>query len=69
MDKGMNDKEEIKRLRQILWDIYSAAGEDTEGITEAAPPDVYTPDIPELALAAVLELRHDYNAALEEIPD
>ncbi len=48
---------EVQRLRQVLWDIYRAAGADPDGYAEAPVPGVMTPDVPELALEAVRELR------------
>ena len=56
---------EERRLRQILWDIYAAAGADTDGERTAPPPGVMTPDVPELALEAVRELRADYDEDLK----
>ena len=57
---------EVSRLRQALWDIYAACGEDTDGDTEAPAPGVWTPDIDTLALAAVKSLRRERDAVLQE---
>ena len=54
---------EVARLRQALWDIYAACGEDTDGDTEAPAPGVWTPDIDSLALAAVRSLRQERDEA------
>jgi hypothetical protein len=53
---------EVLRLRQVLWDIYAATGADRDGEKTAPPPGVLTPDVPEAALAAVRELRQDYDS-------
>jgi hypothetical protein len=53
---------EVVRLRQVLWLAYTAAGADTDGEKTAPSPGVLTPDVPEAALAAVRELRQDYDA-------
>jgi hypothetical protein len=60
---------EVIWLRQLLWDCYAAAGADGDGEKTAPPPGVLTPDVPELALAAVRELRRDYDTALLEIDE
>lgn len=52
---------EVDRLRQILWDIYGAAGFDQDGMKTAPPVGVMHPDVPELALAAVREIREQYE--------
>lgn len=58
---------EVTRLRQILWDIYAACGEDTDGDRRAPKPGVMTPDVPELALEAVRELRRDSEAEAAQL--
>jgi hypothetical protein len=62
-------QEIIRRLRQALWDIYTACGEDAHGDAEAPPPGLWTPDIDSLALSAVKMLRQDYDDALAEAGD
>jgi hypothetical protein len=47
---------ESARLRQILWDVH-----------EAPLPGSYQPDVPELALRAVKQLRQDYGDSLDEV--
>lgn len=57
---------EVDRLRQVCWDIYAACGEDTDGQKTAPPPGAIRPDVPELALQAVRDLRKDcYDADIE----
>jgi hypothetical protein len=60
---------EVNGSRQILWDILLATGFDPDGDTEVPPPGVYTPDIPELALRYVRELREDWDQACAFVPD
>jgi hypothetical protein len=58
--------EECAALRQALWDCYRASGSDPDGDVQAPAPGVLSPDVPELALQAVRELREDYREALRE---
>jgi len=60
-DGDIHSAGEITRLRQILWDIYALCGCDQDGDPVAAAPGVYTPDIPELAVTAVRDLREAYD--------
>jgi len=57
---------DVTRLRQALWDCYRASGSDPDGDVQAPAPGVLSPDVPELALQAVRELRQDYREALRE---
>jgi hypothetical protein len=56
--------EEVKRLRQGLWDCAVAAGMDTNGNT--GPGALVHPDIVDLALGHVRQLASDYNELLME---
>jgi hypothetical protein len=59
-------EEEIAKMREAFFAICLEAGEDMDGILEPPPPGVLTPDLPELAVKAVHELRENYNEALDE---
>jgi hypothetical protein len=59
----------IQVYRNLFWQIYVLTGSDPDMDNPdgpCPPAGVYTPDLPELALDAVRELRQDYDAALDE---
>lgn len=53
---------EIDRLRQGLWDCAITAGMDHDG--DMTPKHLASPDIVEVALREVREMRSDYEEAL-----
>ena len=58
---------EVQRLRRILWECWAASGADTGLSAPDDPPGVHVPDIPELALEGVRDLRRDYSEGQAEL--
>jgi hypothetical protein len=56
---------EVKRLRQGIWDMATVCGMDTDGDT--TPDHMVYPDIVELGLQEVRELRSAYDEACAEL--
>jgi hypothetical protein len=59
----------IKVMRDLFWQIYMLTGADPDmdDPNGPCPPEgVYTPDVPELAVDAVRELRHECDEAMAE---
>lgn len=52
--------DEVRRLRQGLWDVAAISGSDTDG--QATPDAMTFPDIVEYAKREVQSLRNDYDA-------
>lgn len=59
-------EEEVKRLRQGIWEAYAALGFDTDG---QATPEALVSDIVALIVNAAMEFRKDYDEALQHVPD
>lgn len=57
-------RETLRRYRDTFLRIATECGDDTSGIEH--PDQLAFPDISELALEAVMTLREDYRAALDE---
>ena len=53
--------EDIRALRQALWDCYAASGADTDG---DLTPEAFVGDLGKLAVEAVEDLREDYTVVL-----
>lgn len=59
----------IQVMRDMFWQIYVASGSDPDMDNPNGPcplEGTWTPDIPELAVMAVRELRKDYDESLTE---
>lgn len=56
--------DEVRRLRQGLWDCVIISGADTDG--DMTPDALSYPDIVDYAKQEVQQLRDDYNEALAE---
>jgi hypothetical protein len=54
-------------LRERCFEIYVECGEDTDGARKLSDMGRLTPDIDELALRAVKELRGAYDEACDEL--
>lgn len=59
-------QDEITKMRAAFFVICLEAGQDLDGMLEPPPPGVFTPDLPELAVQAVKELREVYDECLAE---
>jgi hypothetical protein len=58
-------EKEVETLRAFLWEIYAATGCDTMDYQSAPPKGCMFPDIEEMALEAVKELRIERDKAVE----
>lgn len=58
--------DEIRSLRQALWEIYGILGYDTDG--DKSPDHLIFPTLEKLVVDAAKEFRAEYDELLAQLP-